>query len=159
MKKYIACKKERVVVCNRCNTVVVYNIRGGNMYHEITCTSSYTFLPVRISLFKVNNWSMHARLWKSAQSWPERHQNEVNVAVLVTSFYTFFTHCWISINQVSHIFLKTNLSFDLKCGRFFKNHINFKKITLVEAATRGFVKNFTIFTGKHLCWNLFLIKL
>ena len=24
---------------------------------------------------------------------------------------------------------------------------------------KGVLKNFTIFTGKHLCWSLFLIKL
>ena len=30
---------------------------------------------------------------------------------------------------------------------------------LTETATRGFLKNLAIFTGKHLCWSLFLIKL
>ena len=29
----------------------------------------------------------------------------------------------------------------------------------LEAATGGVRKNFVIFTGKHLCWGLFLIKL
>ena len=29
----------------------------------------------------------------------------------------------------------------------------------LEAATGGVLKNFAIFTGKHLSWNLFLIKL
>ena len=29
----------------------------------------------------------------------------------------------------------------------------------LEAATGGVLKNFVIFTGKHLCWRLFLIKL
>ena len=29
----------------------------------------------------------------------------------------------------------------------------------LEAATGGVLKNFIIFTGKHLCWSLFLIKL
>ena len=29
----------------------------------------------------------------------------------------------------------------------------------LEAATGGVLKNFVIFTGKHLYWNLFLIKL
>ena len=29
----------------------------------------------------------------------------------------------------------------------------------LEAATGGVLKNFVIFTGKHLCWSLFLIKL
>ena len=29
----------------------------------------------------------------------------------------------------------------------------------LEAATGGDIKNFVIFTGKHLCWSLFLIKL
>ena len=30
---------------------------------------------------------------------------------------------------------------------------------LTETATRGVLKNFAKFTGKHLCWSLFLIKL
>ena len=30
---------------------------------------------------------------------------------------------------------------------------------LTEAATRGVLKNFVEFTGKHLCQSLFLIKL
>ena len=29
----------------------------------------------------------------------------------------------------------------------------------LEAATGDVLKNFVIFTGKHLCWSLFLIKL
>ena len=29
----------------------------------------------------------------------------------------------------------------------------------LEAATRGNLTNFVIFTGKYLCWSLFLIKL
>ena len=29
----------------------------------------------------------------------------------------------------------------------------------LEAVTGGVLKNFVIFTGKHLCWSLFLIKL
>ena len=29
----------------------------------------------------------------------------------------------------------------------------------LEAATGGGIKNFVIFTGKHLCWSLLLIKL
>ena len=29
----------------------------------------------------------------------------------------------------------------------------------LEAATRGVLKDFVRFTGKHLCWSLFLIKL
>ena len=29
----------------------------------------------------------------------------------------------------------------------------------LEAATGGVLKNFVIFTGKHLCWSPFLIKL
>ena len=29
----------------------------------------------------------------------------------------------------------------------------------LEAATGGILKKFVIFTGKHLCWSLFLIKL
>ena len=29
----------------------------------------------------------------------------------------------------------------------------------LEAASRGVFKCFVIFTGKHLCWSLFLIKL
>ena len=29
----------------------------------------------------------------------------------------------------------------------------------LEAATGGVLKNFVIFTGKHLCWSLFLIKM
>ena len=29
----------------------------------------------------------------------------------------------------------------------------------LEAAARGVLKNVAIFTGKHLCWSLFLIKL
>ena len=29
----------------------------------------------------------------------------------------------------------------------------------LEAATGRVLKNFVIFTGKHLCWSLFLIKL
>ena len=29
----------------------------------------------------------------------------------------------------------------------------------LEAATGGVLKNFVIFTGKQLCWSLFLIKL
>ena len=29
----------------------------------------------------------------------------------------------------------------------------------LEATTGGVLKNFVIFTGKHLCWRLFLIKL
>ena len=29
----------------------------------------------------------------------------------------------------------------------------------LEAAAGGGIKNFVIFTGKHLCWSLFLIKL
>ena len=29
----------------------------------------------------------------------------------------------------------------------------------LEAATRSVLKNFVIFTRKHLCWSLFLIKL
>ena len=29
----------------------------------------------------------------------------------------------------------------------------------LEAASGGVLKNFVIFTGKHLCWSLFLIKL
>ena len=29
----------------------------------------------------------------------------------------------------------------------------------LEAAPGGVLKNFVIFTGKHLCWSLFLIKL
>ena len=28
----------------------------------------------------------------------------------------------------------------------------------LEAVTRGFLKDIVIFTGKHLCWSLFLIK-
>ena len=28
-----------------------------------------------------------------------------------------------------------------------------------EAATRGVLKNFANFTGKHLCWSLFSTKL
>ena len=37
-------------------------------------------------------------------------------------------------------------------------------ITSIEAAVRRFsskyvIKSFKIFTGKHLCWSLFLIKL
>ena len=29
----------------------------------------------------------------------------------------------------------------------------------LEAATGSVLKNFVIFTGKHLCWSLFLINL
>ena len=29
----------------------------------------------------------------------------------------------------------------------------------LEAVTGGVLKNFVIFTGKYMCWNLFLIKL
>ena len=29
----------------------------------------------------------------------------------------------------------------------------------LEVASRNVLKNFVIFTGKHLCWSLFLIKL
>ena len=29
----------------------------------------------------------------------------------------------------------------------------------LESVTGGVLKNFVIFTGKHLCWGLFLIKL
>ena len=29
----------------------------------------------------------------------------------------------------------------------------------LEAATGDVLKNFVIFTGKHLCWSVFLIKL
>ena len=29
----------------------------------------------------------------------------------------------------------------------------------LEAVTGGVLKNCVIFTGKHLCWSLFLIKL
>ena len=29
----------------------------------------------------------------------------------------------------------------------------------LEAVTEGVLKHFVIFTGKHLCWSLFLIKL
>ena len=32
-------------------------------------------------------------------------------------------------------------------------------IDYLEAVTGGVLKNFVIFTGKHLCWSLFLIKL
>ena len=34
-----------------------------------------------------------------------------------------------------------------------------QKTRYAEAATEGFLKNFVYFTGKHLCWSLFLIKL
>ena len=34
-----------------------------------------------------------------------------------------------------------------------------KSVCCLEAATGGVLKNFLIFTGKHLSWGLFLIKL
>ena len=43
--------------------------------------------------------------------------------------------------------------------------INIMKLMFRKAAVRscssriGVLKNFTLFTGKYLCWSLFLIKL
>ena len=32
-------------------------------------------------------------------------------------------------------------------------------LLMAEAATRGVLKSFLVFTGKHLCWSLFIINL
>ena len=47
----------------------------------------------------------------------------------------------------------TQITYDVMCVQYVQKQppeVFFKK---------GFLKNFANFTGKHLCWNLFLIKL
>ena len=47
----------------------------------------------------------------------------------------------------------------LENGRFTVSEISFKSSHQRCSIRRTIFRNFAIFTGKHLCWSLFLIKL
>ena len=101
-------------------------------------------LPAGNYMFKVNNRNTRRRseiFSKLTIKTPERrhrHQNDV-----ITCFY-----CWLWAGEC-------------RLGSiFFEQFLTIQSTT----ATEGFGKkdvfpNFTKFTGKHLCWSIFLIKL
>ena len=60
------------------------------MYHEITCTSSYTFLPARINFFKINNGSMLEICSKFTRKTPEWRQCHSAGNFVLHIFYTLY---------------------------------------------------------------------
>ena len=79
---------------------------------------------------------------------------EFTAIVIYTALFTLiylylFTLTYLYLSMLS-LYYYMNLIKLIKYGKY-KNYL--------EAATGGVLKNLVIFTGKHLCWSHFLIKL
>ena len=87
--------------------------------------------------------------WAVKESGPRKYVDLIDVNEFSLSVYlTMFDH--ISI-MIPHSFFCSSVQVNF----FLQYRSSYRRCSIKKAV----LKNFAIFTGKHLCWGLFLIKL